>query len=118
MEWAITAALDNDPTLGLEAGPEINLDTETFDEFLDRKSKIYFLRPVHDELIEEGHLRYACTCPYFLHYALCKHVLSVALHEDEEGTRARFKPEWQVTRIGVRPRAGRPRKLSRALVMD
>lgn len=45
-------------------------DTETFDDFIARKSKVYFLRPVADNLVEDGHLLYACTCPEYLHYAL------------------------------------------------
>ena len=59
-------------------------DMETFDEFMDRKGKVYFLRPVADILSEDGHLYYACTCPEYLHYALCKHVIAASLHGNGE----------------------------------
>ena len=91
---------------------------ETFDEFMDRKRKVYFLRPVADALTASGHLYYACTCPEYLHYGLCKHVIAASLHENDEGTRALFKPEWTVTKMFVRSKPGRPRKNSRALVID
>lgn len=93
-------------------------DMETFDEFMDRKGKVYFLRPVADILSEDGHLYYACTCPEYLHYALCKHVIAASLHGNGERTRALFKPEWTVTLLRVRSRPGRPRKVSAALVID
>ena len=95
-----------------------DVDMDTFDAFMERKSKVYFLCKVDDTLVEDGHLKYACTCPEYLHYALCKHVLSIDMLEDEEGTRALFKPEWRATKIGVRSKPGRPKKISAALVKD
>ena len=95
-----------------------DLDTETFDEYLVRKSKVYFLTKIHQNLREDGHLDYACTCPSFLHYALCKHVLAVAMYRDEKATRALFNPDWEVTQIGVRAGPGRPKKNPKGLVKN
>ena len=59
---------------------------------------------------------YECSCPSFLHYHVCKHVLAYALHTKEAKMPLTFNPEA----VGKRkaPAGARPAKRSHCLLVD
>lgn len=57
-----------------------------FDLLVDMLFSFWVLKPIpksHPKLkaLQEKGIFYTCTCPEFLHYHSCKHVIALALHK-------------------------------------
>lgn len=90
---------------------------ESLQEFLARKTAVYVISKISAGPGEENiQYPFCCTCAGYLHYAVCKHSLAVALKLDPDGISSRFHSSWVCTPVGVRSKPGRPKKVPPALV--
>ncbi len=92
---------------------------ESLQEFLARKTAVYVVSKISAGPGEEStQFPFCCTCPAYLHYAVCKHSLAVALKLDRAGISSRFPASWVTTPVGARSRPGRPRRVPPALQLS
>ena len=83
----------------------------TFDDFKVKAFTVWFvIRPRNNENWHAG----SCTCPYFLKRFVCKHLLGLAIRLKLTSA----PPAAKNVPIGEKRRRGRPKKTSRALLID
>ena len=92
-----------------------------FDVLCDMLNSFWVLTPITDghpkyKALKEAGICYKCTCPSFLHYHVCKHVIAYALHKKEINLPLHFN----MGVVGKRkaPAGARSTKRSGALTID
>ena len=78
----------------------------TFDEQLRNFKLLYEIYLLNSEWV--------CSCPYFMQYGMCKHVISFNINILNQA----FPPQCDATVLCSRKKRGRPKKASSALHMD
>jgi hypothetical protein len=83
----------------------------TFDQFKRRASSVWIVvLPNGDQKWQEG----KCKCPSFLNKYMCKHIFGLAIRLKL----AKPPPTAKDVPIGEKRRRGRPRKSTKALLID
>lgn len=86
-----------------------NMSWKTFNQFKAKAFKVWTVK-LPKENWKEG----VCSCPHFFKTFICKHILGIAM-------RLKFikpPPEARSVPIGQKRRRGRPKKATRALLVD
>ena len=86
----------------------------TFEQFKKRASAIWIITLPNHENMADNWKQGKCTCPYFLKKYMCKHLVGLAI-------RLKYVKPPPVAKdipIGQRRKRGRPKKSSRALIVD
>ena len=90
----------------MRAPTDAGVDME-FHEFIDMAYAFFILYELPEDMRSSPEVHYACTCPMYSHYLVCKHSLGYGI-----ATGAVSVPVMHdATMVGALPKRGRPKKV-------